>query len=244
MSVYDVDGSRLDFNVERVGGSSVGADYFYLRGAQYGPEGNGFREPTFGELAPLVHAALGTKDTNEAKRVIETLEGCGMAGKTMAITGREGLFADDNPDLKLIDLSYQERVKDGLQQYEDFLKNRLGRREENGVVYSDDGIVRFTPYGFKLGTQSKLHFSKNRGLIVLVGNIERADMLAEASRHYTLKPSLISEFGETDTLQLRMPGVRRGDFFSDDLFVDCDGRSGCDSGRGSFGIRKSAEGTH
>jgi len=233
MSVNDVDGSELVFNAQEVGPFN----YFELRGAQYGPEGTDFEAPSFGEIVPLVHAALRTggdtdEATDEAKRVVETLKDYWTTGKTIALTGREGIFTDDNPDLEL--------VRGDLQKYENFLKDRLGSREENGVIYSDNGLVRFTPYGFQQRKQKALDFSKNRGLIVLVGNGGRADMLAKASGHYALKPwlGLGEGFTRTDSPQLQVPGVGGGIFSHQMLNVRV-GDPDCHD-RYSFGVRKCA----
>jgi len=229
MKVYDSDGTPLEFNSQRVGPTS----YLGLREASYGPKEMGFEAPTFGQLAPLVYSALARKDIEEAKQVIGTLRNNWMTGKTMALTGREGIFVDDNPDLAL--------VRGNLGVYESDLRERLGERKEGDVVYSDDGLVRFVPHGFQFKEQSFLDFAENPGLIALVGNPERAIMLARASENYRRSPWLGGGFAKTDSPQLRVPDVSDDGFVGGRLCVV--GYNPYYDGRYSFGVRKGAEGT-
>jgi len=49
------------------------------------------------------------------------------------------------------------------------LENRLGSKEEMGVTYSNDGTVRFVPFGYKIGDQSPSKARKNPYVIGLIG---------------------------------------------------------------------------
>lgn len=225
MAVKDTDNSVLTFNADRVGPMS----YWNLREAQYGPEGMNFVQPTFGELAPLVYASLATNATEQAKQVVSTLRNSWMTGRTMTVTGKEGLLIDDDPSLELL--------RGNISAYEKSLRGKLGKRQEDGIVYSDDGNVRFVPYGFKFYEQSTLQFAGNPGLIAILGSKPRAEMLAKAAEFYRSKPWLGQGFDKTDSAQLRVPGVV-------DLLVGClvvfGGEPVCDNG-GSFGVRGRGE---
>lgn len=199
MDVIDSDGKILRFNSELVGPMN----YWQLRDSSYSPEGFNFRQPTFGELAPLVYGAVSNKCSPEANKVIENLRKYWMAGKTIALTGKDGFFVDDNPSLGMI--------KSDLGKYAAHLNGRLGRKTENAVNYSDDGQVRFVPYGFTFEGQSASGFANNAGLIALVGNPERAEMLAEASKNWRANPWLGTGFSKIHKFGLSVPGVG-GDF--------------------------------
>lgn len=200
----DVDGSKLSFYIRGVGPCS----YFGLRGENYGPEGAGFVQPTFGELMPLIYFAWKNSawrgraiDRTNAKPVVRALAHGGLAGRTIALVGSRGLFADDNPNLDLI--------RD-LQEYETILEKRLGSKEENGVVYSDDMSIRFTPRVKKL-REIFTNSPTSSGVITLVGNEEREKMLYAVSGNVVGRPidnyefCFGDEFLRTRKLKLIVP---------------------------------------
>src|SRR3989338_2274454 len=68
------------------------------------------------------------------------------------------------------------------------LERKLGKHEERGVTFSNDGSLRFTLYGFKRESQTASELAKNSGVIALVGSEENAEKLAKSSQHYRVNP--------------------------------------------------------
>ena len=98
----DADRSLLKFNVKIFGPRRVEA----LRQIEYGPEGSGFSQATFGELFTLVYMAQRICKAEETRAVGNSkaaqlrkrLKEEGLAGKTTVFGGTEGiLVSDENP---------------------------------------------------------------------------------------------------------------------------------------------------
>lgn len=170
-----LDDIGLQFNAQSVGFNAQSAgprNFLELRQADYGP---GFRMPTIPELVPLVYASLENQDYDAAKNVVNLMEDYWLTGNTGIRYVQEGMFVQDNPKWKGERIYMSQKV----------LESRLGSHEEEGVVFSDDGSVRFTPYGFvREEEQSSQALSVNPGVIALVGGEENAEKLARASEHY------------------------------------------------------------
>jgi len=157
----------LSFNAQSVGPM----DFIGLRNADYG---KGFRMPTMSELTQLVYASLENQDYETAKNVFKTLRNHLLTGNTGIHYTFDGMYVQENPDLRNREVFMDEKT----------LKNKLSSYEEKGVVFSDDRKIRFTPYGFKRGSQTPLELSKNSGIIALVNGEENAEKLARASSKY------------------------------------------------------------
>jgi len=217
VTTMNLDDVGLVFNAQRVGP----ANFAGLRGADYGP---GFRMPTMPKLVPLVYASLENQDYETAKNVIKTLKNNWLTGNTVIHYFPEGMFVEDMP-----------QMKDGRIVRPSFktLERKLGKHEEKGVVFGDDGRTRFTPYNYKRESQSALKLSKNTGVIALTGSEENAEKLAEASKHYRANPYFwaLSDVGSPET---RVAGLY-SDGFDGRLDVDAGG-SEDGGGRCSFGV--------
>lgn len=208
----------LVFSSQRVGPMNFNG----LRKADYG---NGFRMPTMPELVSLVYASLENKDYDTAKNVIETLRNHWISGNTGIRYVPEGMYVQDNPNMENGRISMNQKT----------LERKLGKHEEKGVVFSDDKLVRFTPYDYKRGSQSSLELSKNPGVIALTGSEENAEKIARASKHYKVNPCFWV-LSDVDSPQTRVAGLGSG--YRDvggRLSVGADGFEGDDSGC-SFGV--------
>lgn len=219
-----LDDVGLQFNAQRVGPTN----FYELRQADYGP---GFRMATMPELVPLVYAFLENQDYDTAKNAVKSMEAYGITGNTGIRYVQEGMFVQDNPGWRDGRIYMSQKV----------LESRLGSHEEEGVVFSDDRSVRFTPYGFVSDEeQSPLDLSKNLGVIALVGGEENAEKIAKASEHYRHSPW----FNASSDVEL--PEVRRvTSLFSYGFNLS---RLGLDANvflsyvaRCSFGVLKDAE---
>lgn len=206
----------LIFNSQIVGPMSFNG----LRNADYG---KGFRMSTMPELTGLVYASLENQDYQIAKEVISTLKKYWIAGNTGVHYTKKGMWVQDNPNMENGRILMKETE----------LEKMLGTHEENGVVFSDDKTIRFTPYNYKTKSQSSLSLAKNPGVIALSGGEENAEKLAKASEHYRLNPYFWALLN-VDLPQTRVAGLGSGDF-DDRLDVDASG-SEYGGNRCSFGV--------
>jgi hypothetical protein len=143
----------------------------------------GFRMSTMSELVSLVYASFENPEYETAKNVIKIFKNEWVPANTGVYYSPQGMFALDNPEMenkKIIPFDYKA------------LESKLGKHEEKGVIFSDDKTLRFTPYGFKIGSQNSVELAKNRGIIALVNGEENADRLAIASQHYNVNPVLFT----------------------------------------------------
>lgn len=211
----------LRFNAQRVGPFG----FHGLRKINY--YGKGFRMPTLPELVPLVYSSLeNKKEYKTAKNVVKTLKKDWITGNTGILYAPEGMFVQDNPELKDGRISMDQKA----------LESKLGSHEERGVVFSDDRSIRFTPYNFKGKSQTPLELSTNTGIIALVSGEENAEKLAKASECYRNKPYFRAlEKGPSVT---RVAGLN-SDYLliNSRLVVDADDVEGFVSGF-SFGVQK------
>ena len=79
------------------------------------------------------------------------------------------------------------------------LKSKLNLKEEEKVIYSDDGSIRFVPYGFKSGEMNSDEIRRNPFIIALSSGQENAEKIAYISNK-------ISEV--VDRVELRCAKVR------------------------------------
>ncbi len=217
ISTMNLNDVGLQFNSKRVGP----ANFVSLRNADYG---QGFRMPTMPEIVPLGYASLENQDYETTKDVIEALESGWITGNTGILYVGDGLYIQDNPELR----------KNKVYMDSTTLKNKLGSHEENGVVFSDDKSIRFTPYGFKTRKQEPSDLVKNRGIVSLVGGEENAEKLAKFSGHFEFKSDFFVITGG-----MSLPQIRVADLHSDGstLTIVADNYEGWNEGY-SFGVRK------
>lgn len=213
---FDIKGAGIKFNTQRAG---MG-DFYELRGADYG---SGFRMPTIPELTLLIHGALKTQDHEITNDLLKTLRCNWLTGNMGIFYSPKGIFFQDNPPL----------VDNQISMKGNALEEKLGKKEEKGVFFSDDGAVRFVPYGFKLEEQDSCELSKNLGIIALTGSLENAEKLAEASRSWKLKPGFYAT-ADTNSPQIKIPGFG-SDNFDGRLIVSINGTGNVIT-RYSFGV--------
>ncbi|MCH7568318.1 MAG: hypothetical protein IIA87_02755 [Nanoarchaeota archaeon] len=218
----DLKDRGLSFNSVGVGpGSFIG-----LREANYG---EGFVMPTIGQMSRLVYAALeNSKDYETAREVVSTLRNHWLIGNTGILWTPSGMYAQDRPEIK----------NDRVYMDESSLKEKLGLCQEGDVVYSDDETVRFTPYGFKVETQSALDLSRNAGIITLFGGEEEADAIAQVSQHYKMNPRFLT-FESVDSPKVGVPALYSSGFGGG--FVVGGDWIGSGSYGLSFGVNESGE---
>ena len=129
--------------------------------------GDGFSMPTLGELIPFVSQNSGSLSV-----------GVYLVGNTLTLQTKEGMYCVDRPV----------RANGRPVMDERELKAKLGSREEKGVIYSDDGLVRFTRPGFKQKKQKPKDLEKNRGLITILGSEKLASVVADIADEYESHP--------------------------------------------------------
>jgi hypothetical protein len=162
--------SGLIFSKEKGGGT-----FEQLRKFNYGP---GFRMSTIPELVQLFYSYFENEKYPADREVRCMLGDYFIAGNTATHYFNTGVFVEDFPEVEKGKIVTPNRGK---------LEKRLGRTEERGVIFSDDRLVRFVPYGFAIGLQSSLELAKNPGIIALTGSEENAEKLAEVARHYDMR---------------------------------------------------------
>ncbi len=137
------------------------------------------QRPTMAETASLVHAAFNSDNrySAEIERIMRKQRLWGYTEISYVLN--EGAFFQDDPETRggmpLMDKSD--------------LEGRLGSRQVGQVVYSDDGTVRFVPFGYTVGEMSSLELSQNPFVIGLAGE-EGAGNLAGIANKYSKRPCL------------------------------------------------------
>ncbi len=165
----NLDNVGFTANPRRVGPMN----FIGLRDIDYG---NGLRMPTMPELVNLVYASFKDKECETAEQVVETLNNYCLMGNTGVFYTSDGMYVQDNPDVQGLILMEQKT-----------LIGKLGSHEEKGVVFSDDGRVRFTPE-FRRGILNPSELAKNSGIIAITGSLENAEKTAEVSILYKSYP--------------------------------------------------------
>jgi len=146
----------------------------------------GLQRPTMAETVSLIHDAYKNPDDDEviSDEIKSRMKNRWFYTFNGILYTPQGAFLQDNPEF-----TENASTANDLIMNESDLKSRLGSREEHGIVYSDDGLVRFVPYGFKRENQSPLELSKNSYVIALAGE-EGADKLAYIASKHNEKPYL------------------------------------------------------
>ena len=173
----------------------------------------------------LVHSAAHPeiRDRESAQGVL----GKWLVGDTLALKGKKGLYGVDFPTVRGGRIHMTERT----------LRSKLGSREESGVVFSNDGSVRFTPYDdLQTGEMTVGQFAFNRGVAVVHGGFENAMLLAQASSLYKVKPYFACAKKAPEKPEIKVPGVCADSILYGGLGVNCSGSSGGGLWY-SFGVR-------
>lgn len=112
------------------------------------------------------------------------------------------------------------------------LEQLLGQKQENGVVYSDDGLLRFVPFGYQIGEMSPSQLGSNAYLIASA-NVEGAENLAKVAEKFRTNPHLWS------FESINQPRTRVSALDSDLQRLDVSGRNrGVSRGGCSFGVSR------
>jgi len=141
----------------------------------------GLTPPTMGQIASLVHSAFDSNDrySGEIKNIMKNRWLWAYTQSNYQPKPIDGVFVYDEKDENTFkDLSGSE------------LEKMLGNRQEHGVVYSDNGLLRFVPFGYQVGEMIPLKLAKNPYVIALAG--EEAEKLAEVADKHKDKPYLWS----------------------------------------------------
>lgn len=129
---------------------------------------NGFHCATFPETIEILYGLYENKENERVYKLLELLKDKIFCGNTAVLHTAKGMYVQDEP---IIDSN-----KDVL--FADLEERDLEKRletEENGVLYSKDKKIRKVPYNFKTGYLFPKDFSKNSGLIAIVGSEENAE---------------------------------------------------------------------
>lgn len=224
LTLITLPGTEFVFGAQRFGPTT-------FKGLRENDYGEGFRMPTIPELVNLVYASLeNKKEYKTAKNVVKTQKHHWITGNTAVHYFPKGMFVQDNPELKGGRIFMNQKT----------LQSKLGSREEKRVVFSDDGSIRFAPYGFKRGFQTPLELSINTGIIALFGGEKNAEEFAKASEHYKAKPSFLA-VENVDSPITRVANLGSYTIFGNRLDVDANSDEGS-SNKYSFGIFEGAEG--
>ncbi len=93
----------------------------------------------------------------------------------------KGIYVEDNP----------EESEGQILADEKSLEARLGSKEQEKVIYSEDNTIRFTPFGFKIGSLTAEELAKNTCAIALMGKAN-TEKLSEALGRESINPFLFT----------------------------------------------------
>ncbi len=156
-----------------------------------------FRMQSFPEAVRLAYFAVEHKEDTRLQSVIDTLHNYTLTGDTLVLGTAQGFYVIDHPDKSLLCYlsSYDEHDARRLPEIIQTLRDRLSSREEQGVIYSKNGNVRFTPIGKEQSWKhTPLQLAKNPRVIALAGSGENAELIAAMSKHYRYNPHFHEPF--------------------------------------------------
>nr|AQS34590.1 hypothetical protein [uncultured archaeon] len=182
-----------------------------LRNADYGknPENDTpFRQLSFPENERLAFWAF-SNDTELAKKpVIQAVNSYWLTGNSLVVYTPKDFIGVDFPEESIV-AQLGNDSKENITRIAESLKARLGKREDNDVVFSDDGRVRWTKREgiFTQDLSSKSALATYRGNIVLSGSLENADLTSKLADKYSANP----KFWASDAkYAVRVPGLGAG----------------------------------
>lgn len=135
--------------------------------------------PTIAQAVSLIYSAFRGSDNKYSRKIIRLMKSTWLWGNTGILWTPEGVYIQDNPPIV-----HGEVV--------------MNNGEFNSNLEKE--IIRFVPYGFKLGKQSSLELSKNDFIKTLVGE-QGADNLAEIADKYKREPYLYAFKEVNKTIQ-------------------------------------------
>ncbi len=196
-------------------------NFLKLKKANYG---EGFVQATLGGQSMIYSRTILNSEAQGAQKIMHTGRAYWLLGDTAVIWTSEGLIAQDKPELR----------EGRIYMVPEALMSQLDGKQIRDVRFSDEGKVRFTPYGFKVGEQKPSDFAKNAGLITLLGDEEEAELMAEASAKFRNKPFLGGFISSQENL-IRVPVLGEND---DRLGIGGYDWGEFDDDRCSFGVLK------
>ena len=150
-------------------------------------ERDGLLKPSFGMTIAYAHPAFlplmskGVQDTEDAKHVRDTIQN-GLLWTFTSADYREGkgcFFYEEDDRNDFMKLSTKE------------LEERLGKIEENKAISSDDGRLRFAPFGtYKTGILDLDELAKSSYVTAQASGAEQSGLTAEIASTFKYKPRL------------------------------------------------------
>ncbi|KHO55564.1 MAG: hypothetical protein QT10_C0001G0168 [archaeon GW2011_AR19] len=183
----------------------------------------GLKRPNSPETASLVYDAFQNKDEKYESEIISILKDNWF----WEFTGNLYLPKSNEEINNGVLIEYNPKIENGKLIMN---KNSLIKR-----LQSNDPLVKFVPFGYKIEKQSSLELSKNPYIVARYGE-EGAEKIAEVASKYENKPH-VWNFNSVDEEKVRMSALNGGWDFDDRLYV-----GGCDWNDGSqvnaFGVCK------
>ena len=185
------DGSMI-YSLDRRGP----APWKELRVMDYGknPEtGIPFKQLTFPQTARLAHWGVSNYKLEQAEPIVKAIDSYGVTGNTLALWTSDEIYGVDFPEDSLVaQLGVNNR--EALVRIARNLRNRLGKKEESGVVFSEDGRIRQTKREGIISEilSSKSALATHRGNIVLSGSLENADLVSQIAERYAGNPKFFA----------------------------------------------------
>ena len=184
------------------------------------------QRPNMAETVSLIYDAY--KNPEDDRGISKEIKSIMKKGLFYTFDGilylpREGILFQSNPEF-----SKGAKTADGLIMDKNNLISKLGSKEEKGIVYSNDGSIRFLKgYNFKIEFQGSSDIVKNPFAISLAGQ-EGAEKLAYIVDQYKLNSYLSSIINPSGFFK-RVAGVY-SDWNHDWLDVDGNNRGSVDIG--------------
>jgi len=181
----------------------------------------GLKRPNSAETASLVYDAFQNPKGEYESEIIEIL--------------KDRWFWEFTGNLYL--LKSNEEINNGviLKINPKIINGRLDMNKESLIkrLRENDPLVKFVPFGYKIGEQKIFELMKNPYIIARYGE-EGAQKIAEISAKYKNNPFLYS-FDSVDEEKIRMSALYNGWDFGDGLNVDGSNWYDSDGGR-AFGV--------
>ena len=157
------------------------------------------RKLNMAETVSLTYQMLNSNDVHKNEEIEEIMRTHRLLAFTMAMyVPKKGVYLQDLSEFRGDTLSMNE--------------SELIRKLESG-----DPSVRFTPFGFKVGSQSSVELARNPFIIDLAGE-EGAEKLGEMSGKYGIEPYLWS-FESVNEPLIRVSALSSGFGFDFKLFI-------------------------
>jgi len=153
------------------------------------------QDPTFGENISLLYSASKKNVEEYSKEILNLIKNESMwcfTGSLYLPKRKEyfsnGVIVQDRPQI-------QEGI---IMDKSELVKKLKNGKKVKGVLFSEDGSVRFVHFGYKTGEQTPQELGRNHYLLALTGSEETREKLVELASKYSGKPYLHS-YGRVDS---------------------------------------------